>query len=190
MPEAMPFGSLWIPVVVSAIAVFVVSSVLHMALTYHKADYKALPNEEPVREALGKGSLPPGLYQLPYCPSAKQMQEPAHKAKYDQGPVAMITVLPNGMPGLPKYLGQWFAYCFLLSFTAAYVARHTLSYSTGGLLVMQITGAVAFVGYGFTNLIDSIWKGQPWSNTTRSLIDGVIYAVTTGATFCWLWPKG
>src|SRR4029077_20449640 len=79
---AMPLFSLWIPVLASAVVVFVISSILHMALKYHSADYKRLPNEDAVRDALGKGSLPPGLYQLPYCANMKAMQEPANKAKY------------------------------------------------------------------------------------------------------------
>ena len=185
----MPFLSLWIPVLVSAVVVFVISSVLHMALTYHRADYKALPNEGAVRDALGKGSLPPGLYQLPYCASSKEMQDPAHKAKFEQGPVGVITIIANGMPAMPKYLAQWFMFCVLVSFIAAYVARHTLHFGGDGPLAMRVTGIVAFAAYGLTNVLDSIWKGQPWSNTARSLIDGVIYAAATGATFCLLWPK-
>ena len=189
MPAAMPFGSLWIPVVVSAVVVFVISSILHMALKYHRADYKALPNEDAVREALGKGSLAPGLYQFPYCASSKEMQDPAHQAKFVQGPVGNVAIIANGAPAMGKYLGQWFVFAFFISFTAAYIARHTLSYGSDGLLVMRITGAVAFTGYGLTNVLDSIWKGQPWSNTIRSLIDGLIYAIATGGTFCTLWPK-
>ena len=185
----MPFGSLWIPVVVSAVVVFVISSILHMALKYHRADYKALPNEDAVRDALGKGSLAPGLYQLPYCSDMKEMQDPAKKAKFEKGPVGVITIIPNGLPAMPKYLGQWFVFSFVVSFTSAYVARHTLHPGDDPILVMRITGTVAFVGYGLTNVLDSIWKGQPWSNTARSLIDGAIYAVATGATFCTLWPK-
>lgn len=184
----MPLFSLWIPVLVSTVAVFVVSSILHMALKYHSADYKALPNEDAVRDALGKGSLPPGLYQLPYCTSMKAMQEPALKAKYDKGPIAVITIIQNGVPAMPKYLAQWFMFSMFVSFTASYVARHTLHPSADGMLVMRITGTVAFAAYGLTNVLDSIWKGQPWANTGRSLIDGAIYAVVTGATFRFLWP--
>jgi hypothetical protein len=185
----MPIGSLWLPGLLSAVAVFVVSSILHMALKYHRADYKQLPNEDAVRDALGKGSLPPGLYQVPYCVDAKSMQEPAQKAKYEKGPVAVITVIANGMPSLPKYLAQWFLFSLVVSFIAAYVARHTLHPGDDGPLAMRITGTVAFAAYGLTNVLDSIWKGQPWSNTWRAMIDGVIYAVVTGATFCLLWPK-
>ena len=184
----MPFGSLWIPVIVSGVVVFVISSILHMALKYHRADYKALPNEDAVREALGKGSLPPGSYQLPYCASTKDMGDPSHKAKLEKGPVAIVSILGNGVPQMGKYLTQWFAFSVLVSFVAAYVARLTLQPGDDGMLVMRVTGTVAFAAYGFTHVIDSIWKGQPWSNTIRGLIDGTIYAVATGATFLLLWP--
>lgn len=184
----MPFLSLWIPVLVSAVAVFIISSIMHMALKYHRADYKTLPNEDAVREALGKGSLAPGLYHLPNCADMGSMGDPATKAKFEKGPVGVVTIIPNGLPAMPKYLAQWFMFSLFVSFTAAYIARHTLHPGEEGMLVMRITGTVAFAAYGLTNVLDSIWKGQPWANTGRSLIDGAIYAVTTGATFRLLWP--
>jgi hypothetical protein len=184
----MPFLSLWIPVLASAVAVFVVSSIMHMVLKYHSADYKAIPNEDGVRESLGKANLAPGLYHVPHCTDMKQMGEPAMKVKFEKGPVAVITVIPNGLPPMPKFLAQWFLFSMFVSFTAAYVARHTLHPGTDGMLVMRITGTVAFAAYGFTNVLDSIWKGQPWGNTGRALIDGAVYAVTTGLVFRLLWP--
>jgi len=54
--------------------------------------------------------------------------------------------------------------------------------------VTRVTGTVAFAACGLTSVLDSIWRGPPWSNTARGFIDGVIYAVTTGATFRLLWP--
>ena len=44
----MPLGSLWLPGVVSAVAVFFLSSLLHMILRYHKADFRPLPDEDAV----------------------------------------------------------------------------------------------------------------------------------------------
>ena len=183
----MPFGSLWIPVLASAAAVFVVSSILHMALRYHRADHRQLPGEDAIREALGKQKLAPGLYMTPYC-EMKEMSEPAMKEKFEKGPIAIVSVLPNGMPAMGKLLGLWFGFCVLVSFVAAYIARHTLNADTDGLTVMRITGTVAFAGYFLGNMSDSIWKAQPWSNTARFLIDGVSYAVVTGLTFKLLWP--
>jgi len=184
----MPFGSLWIPVVVSAVVVFAGSSILHMVLKYHRADYKSLPGEEAVRESLGKGSPAPGVYVTPYCTDMSQMKDPAFLAKYEKGPVAMITVLANGAPAMGRLLGLWFGFCLFMSFVSAYIARHTLQPGADGMEVMRITGTIAFAGYAVSHLSDSIWKGQPWANTVRTLVDGLIYSVLTGLVFRLLWP--
>jgi len=184
----MPFGSLWLPVILSAVVVFVASSIIHMALKHHKADIKPLPNEDAVRAALVKGNLSPGLYFTPYCMDNKQMKEPAIREKFEKGPVAMLTIYPKGSPMLPKHLALWFGFSVLVSFVAGYVARHTLHPGADGMLVMRITGTVAFAGYALSHVSDSIWKGQPWGNTARAMLDGLIYAVLTGLTFRLLWP--
>ena len=185
---AMPFGSLWLQVIVSAIVVFVASSIVHMALKYHKADHKRLPSEDAVRDALAKANLGPGVYFTPYCAEMKEMNDPAIKQKFEKGPVAMLTVYPKGSPMLPKHLALWFGFCVLTSFVAAYIARHTLHPGDDGMLVMRITGTVAFAGYALSSFVDSIWKGQPWANTARNVADGVLYAVLTGLVFRLMWP--
>jgi len=184
----MPFLSLWIPVLVSAIVVFMASSVIHMALKYHSADHKRLPNEDAVREAIAKADPPPGVYFTPHCADHKQMNEPAMMEKFKKGPVAILTIYPKGAPMMPKHLAMWFGFCLLVSFVASYVARLTLHPGEEGMLVMRITGTVALAGYGFSHMSDSIWKGQPWGNTARALLDGGIYSLLTGLTFSMLWP--
>ncbi len=185
----MPFGSLWLPVVVSAVAVFIVSSIVHMVLKYHKADYKKLSDEDSVRQAVGKLGLGPGLYMMPHCADPSQMKDPAVLKKYEEGPVGYLTVMRNGMPKLGGYLLQWFLFCFLVSFVTGYLARHTLPSDADCVMILRLTATVAFMGYGFGYIQDSIWKAIPWSNSLRGLLDAVLYAVTTGAVFCWLWPS-
>ena len=89
----MPFLSLWIPVVVSAIVVFVASSIIHMALKYHKADMKPLPAEDAIRESLAKANPAPGQYFTPYCADHAAMKDPVVAAKFYKGPVAVLTIL-------------------------------------------------------------------------------------------------
>ena len=184
----MPFGSLWLPVVVSAVAVWLVSAILHMVLKYHRADYKQLSDETSVAQALRPAAKAPGVYVIPYCPDPSQMKDPAVRKRYEDGPVALISVMRSGAPAMGKYLVQWFLFCFLVSFVTGYVARHTLTFTTDGLTVLQITGTIAFLAYGFGYFQDSIWKAIPWSNTLRSLFDAAVYAVVTGLTFRLLWP--
>lgn len=184
----MPFGSLWLPVVVSAVAVWLTSALLHMALKYHRADYKRLPDEEAVGAALRADAPAPGYYAIPYSVDPAEMKDPAVQERYRRGPVALIAVMRSGPPAMGKTLAQWLLFCLLVSFVTAYVARQTLTPATVGHVVMQITGAVAFVGYGFGAFPNSIWFGIPWSNALRALLDAAIYSLLTGAIFWWLWP--
>ena len=184
----MPFGSLWIPFLVSAVVVWIASAVLHMALKYHKADYKPLPDEEAVGAAMRKAAPAPGYYVIPHCSDMGKMQDPEMIKRYESGPVAMIAVLKNGPPAMGKSLVQWFLFCLLVSFTTSYLARHALLPGMGSMMVCRITGTVAFAGYGFGHLVDSIWKGIPWSNALRGLADAAVYAVLTGLVFMMLWP--
>ncbi len=184
----MPFLSLWLPVVVSAVAVWILSAILHMALKYHRADYKGLSDEASVADALRKQSPAPAVYMIPYC-TGDQMKDPAAIQKFKDGPVAMITVMRSAAPAMGKYLVQWFVYCFLASFVAAYIARHAgLGAGAACIDVMRITGAVSWTAYSFGYFHDSIWQGIPWSNSIRGLIDALVYSLATAAIFCWLWP--
>lgn len=184
----MPFGSLWLPVIVSAVVVFVASSILHMVLKYHKNDYKRVPNEEGVRAAIAKGDPAPGIYFTPYCSDMKLMKDPAIQKQFETGPVTMLTVMPKGLPAMPKHLALWFGFTIAVSFVTAYVARHTLMPGADAMIVMRITGTVAFASYALPNLVDSIWKGQPWRNTMLHVLDGLVYTLVTAVMFRLLWP--
>jgi hypothetical protein len=184
----MPFGSLWLPVVLSAVAVFLVSSIVHMALRYHRADYRKLADEEPVAAALRKIAPAPGLYFIPHCTDMAQMKEPAMVKRFEEGPVGLLTIRPNGMPGMGKSLAQWFLFSVFVSFVVAYVARHTLQPGSPGLEVMRITGSVAFAAYAMGYVQDSIWKSIPWSNSLRGILDACFYALATGLVFRCFWP--
>ena len=184
----MPFGSLWLPGIVSAVAVWFLSAILHMVLKYHRADYKGLPDEAGVGQAMRKAPAGPGVYFIPYIADHSMLKDPAVRKRYEDGPVAMITVMRNGAPAMGKYLAMWFLFCLLVSFVAAYVARHTLAPGADGLEVMRITGTVAFLAYGFGYFQDVIWKMVPWPNALRGIFDAALYALTTGLVFRLLWP--
>lgn len=184
----MPLGSLWLPGVVSALAVFFLSALLHMVLRYHRADFKRLPDEDAVADPIRKAGLSPGIYFIPYCDEPSQMKDPAMVKKFTDGPVVGLTVRPKGPPSFGQSLSQWFLLCLLVSFVAAYIARHTLSPGASGLEVLRITGTVAFVAYGFGYFQDSIWKAIPWANSLRGLLDALLYALATGLVFSCLWP--
>ena len=58
----MPLTSLLIPTLVSAVIVFVTSSIIHMVLPFHRNDLHKLEKEDEVMDALRRFNLPPGDY--------------------------------------------------------------------------------------------------------------------------------
>jgi hypothetical protein len=180
-------AALWLPIVLSAVIVFVASSILHMVLPYHKSDYQKLPEEDKVLPVLRSAGLKHGLYVFPFC-TQKEMKSPAMIEKYNQGPVGMMTILRNGPPVMPKFLGLWFAYCLAVSLIVAHLAAHTVSPFETYRHVFRVVGVSSFLAYGMGTFVNSIWKGQTWSMTIKEVIDGLIYAALTAATFAWLWP--
>src|SRR5258707_8507046 len=57
--------ALWLPILLAAVMVFLVSSVIHMASPWHKADYPRIPSEERVMDLLRPLAIPPGDYMVP-----------------------------------------------------------------------------------------------------------------------------
>ena len=62
---------LWLPILLSSAFVFVVSALIHMVLPWHKSDYRKLPEEDRVMDALRPFSISPGEYMMPMPASMK-----------------------------------------------------------------------------------------------------------------------
>lgn len=184
----VPLAVLWLPIVLSAVIVFVASSIMHMLLPYHKSDYRQLPDEDKTLAALRATPLQRGLYVFPFC-DHKNMKSPAVAEKFKQGPVGFLIIRPNGMPALPQFLIQWFVFCLLIGFFVAYLTGHTVASGAHYLAVFRVAGTAAFLAYGLGNLSNGIWKGQTWSATIKEVFDGLVYGLLTAGTFGWLWPR-
>lgn len=181
-------SALWLPIVLSAVIVFVASSIMHMLLPYHKSDYQQLPEEGKVLGVLRGAGLKRGLYIFPFG-THKDMNSPEMQEKYKQGPVGMMTVMPTGPVMMPKFLAQWFVYCLVIGFFVAYLAAHTVASGAHYLAVFRVVGTAAFLVYGLGHISNGIWKGQTWGMTIKEVIDGLVYGLLTAGTFGWLWPR-
>ncbi len=180
--------ALWLPILVAAAAVFLVSSVIHMVLPWHKNDYAKMANEDKVMAALRPLAIPPGDYMVPRPSSSQEMKSADFAEKLRQGPVLMMTVLPNGPWTMTQNLVSWFVYCAVVGCFAAYVAGRALGPGAEYLAVFRFAGTTAFVGYALALWQMSIWYKRAWSLTIKSTIDGMVYALVTAGVFGWLWP--
>lgn len=180
---------LWLPILLSSVIVFVVSSIIHMASPWHKNDYPKLPNEDQVMDAMRPLALPPGDYMVPRPSSMAEMKTPEFKARHERGPVVMMTVMPNGQTSMTGPMVEWFLFSIVISCFAAYVCAHALPPGAPYRPVFRFAGLTSFLGYTTALWPMSIWYRRKWSITIKSTVDGLIYAALTAGTFGWLWPR-
>lgn len=181
--------ALWLPILLSAVFVFIVSSIIHMVSPWHKNDYPMMEKEDAIMDALRPLGIPPGEYMVPRPKDMKDMRSPGFLAKLNKGPKVIMTVLPNGMPGMTKNLVGWFLYLLVVNVFAAYVTGRAVGTGTEYLQVFRFIGTVSFVGYTLALWQMSIWYSRSWSATIKSTVDGLIYALLTAGAFGWLWPR-
>jgi hypothetical protein len=178
--------TLWLPILASAVLVFVVSCVIHMFTPWHKGDYRKIPDQDKVMDLLRPLNIPPGDYMVPRCDSMADMKSPEFKAKMKAGPVFMATFMKVGM-SMGSNMVMWFLYLVVISYFAAYVGAHASALSPFGAHSRRIIGITAFLGYGGALCQASIWYNRSWWTTARALVDSLIYGAVTAATFAALW---
>jgi hypothetical protein len=181
-------AALWMPILVSAVIVFIASSIIHMGPFWHRSESPKVPSEDKVMDALRPFAIPPGDYMLPRAENPAAMKSPEFTEKMKRGPVMIMTVLPNGPVSMGKSLMQWFLYVVGVSTLAAYLIGHLLPPGTEYLTVFRFACTAAFIGYAVALWQMSIWYGRSWSTTLKATLDGVIYGLLTGGAFGWLWP--
>jgi amino acid transporter len=181
-------ADLWLPILLSGVAVFVVSSILHMCLPIHKGDYRKLPGEDAVMAAMREQGVGPGEYMFPLAGCMSDMKDPEMVSKYEQGPVGFMAVFPNGPPAMGKSLVMWFFYAILIGFCVGYIGTQALAKGAEFMTVFRFTGTIAIVVFGITAIPNSIWRGAGWVSTAKYVFDGVVYGLAAALVFALMWP--
>lgn len=179
----MTIATLWLPIIATAVAVFVAASVIWMVMPWHKKEWQKAPDEEAVRSALS--GCPPGMYTVPNA-DPSQFDDPEIQKKLVDGPQAFITVVPSGMPKMGGKMAMMFAYNVFVAILCAYVVSRTLEAGADFLAIFRVSGTVAFIAYGMAYIQESVWFGRKWSATLTTFLDALIYSALTGAIFGWL----
>ncbi|MDQ2985890.1 MAG: hypothetical protein M3R13_04110 [Armatimonadota bacterium] len=176
-------SDLWMPILVSAVFVWIASFLMHMVLPFHKGDWKGLPDENRVAEALS--GIPAGNYMLPHGTMA-DMKDPAFQERQRRGPNGTITIW-DGMVNMGKNLVLTLLSYILIGVFVAYVCWHAFAGDTPEYLdVFRIAGTVAFMAHGLAYIPHVIWYRHV--RLWPELLDAAIYGMVTAGTFGWLWP--
>ncbi|MGH9367321.1 MAG: hypothetical protein ACRD3M_06580 [Thermoanaerobaculia bacterium] len=178
-------GALWLPILVSAVLVFLASSLFWMVVKHHDSDWKGLPEEASILEAFRKARVPRGQYRFPWGVA----MSPELKKKMAEGPSGLLTYWDRAEFSMAKNLGLWFVYLLGVSVFVAYLTGRVLPAGTAYLPVFRVAGTAAILGYVGALFPNSIWWGRPWSTTAKDVFDGVVYGLLTAGVFGWLWPR-
>ena len=184
-----PTVALWLPILVSAVVVFILSSVINTLTPWHAADYRKLPNEDAVADSLRPHAIPPGDYMLPRPSGMSDLRSAEYLERLRRGPRMILTVHPNEPGNLGGSLIGWFVFVLVVTLIGAHLASGVLPAGAEHAHVFHTIGLYALAAYAFALWPVSIWYGRGWGITIRATIDGLIYAVATALVFMWLWPR-
>jgi hypothetical protein len=182
-------STLWLPILLSSIVVFLASSVIHMASPWHKSDYPKLANEDQVMDALRPLAIAPGDYFMPRPASMADMKSDEFRAKQERGPRVLMTVMPSATTDMKRELSMWFVYLIVVGIFTAYLTVHALPAGAPFAAVVRFAGTVSFIAYAAALWQLSIWYRRAWSITLKATADSLIYGLLTAVTFAYFWPK-
>lgn len=178
--------SLWLPIVLSAVALFFIGFVTWMVVPLHAKDWLGLPDEEGFGKAARDLQIPPGNYMFPYCADPQEMKSEAFLERQRQGPNGTVS-LWDGPCSMGANLACQFVYLLVTSFCLAYLATLGLQAGDGFMKVFRFVGTAGLLAYTVAHVPGTIWFK---TRLTGNVIDGVLYGLATGAIFALLWPGG
>lgn len=182
--------SLWLPILLSAVAVWFVSTLFGMPFLHHKNDWIGLSpaEEDAFTEFLRKSGIKPGNYLFPDFRTREQMESDKVKRALDEGPIGHLSVWPPPLTMGGKLAGTFVVY-LAVSTLIAYLASAALPKGAAFAKVFQVAGTAGILASSFAFIPNAIWFGAYRRTIVLSVVDGIVFGLLTGAIFAWRWPS-
>jgi hypothetical protein len=179
--------TLWLPVLLSAAAIWVISTIVGMALPHHKQDWIGIPDEDGFMDYIRRSGIKPGNYLFPDFRSREALKSEKVEKALKEGPVGHLSVwqTPVTMGGK---MGATFIVYLVVSTLIAYLTRVALPGAADFARVFQIAGTAGILAYCFSFIPNAVWFGAYKRTIIASVIDGIFFGLITGAIFAWRWP--
>lgn len=180
--------SLWLPILVTAAAIFFLSFLMWMVLPHHRKDHGTIPDESGLMSHLRSQGIKPGMYAFPFCGDQKQMKDPEWIKRRDAGPSGFLNICPPGAWNMGGALAKWFVLLLAICTVAAYVGTLALDAGADYMMVFRVIATCMLLAFCSNVISDCIWKAHPARPVLMHLFDGLIYALVAGGIFGSLWP--
>jgi len=187
----IPLASLWLPIVLSAVAVFFLAGLAWMVVGHHAKDWVKLPNEDAVMDAI-RGQAPEGgSFVFPMGCDPKNKQEwktPEFQAKWAKGPSGYLSVRKPGPMTMGPMFVQSIVFYLVVSTLVAHLTTGAFHEGAQKWAVFHFVWLATWMTYAAGMMWGKIWAGQTWRHTLLCMVDHVVYAAATAAIFAWRWP--
>ena len=162
-------AQLWLPILVSALLVFVLSAASHMFLPWRRDEWGRITEFDSLQAALR--GLPPGLYAFPASPDRKEQMKKEWMERWAKGPSGWLTIAPPSPIRMGRNMGLSLLAFAAVAFLVAYVAFHALGPAPRYLAVFRVVGTIAFLSFGVGTVFHSIWYHRPWRAYAADVLD-------------------
>lgn len=184
-----PITSLVLPILVAAVAVFVLSSIVQSVMPWHKTDFGNVPDDDTFINVIRQLDIPPGDYTVPSPRLPDGSRNPDFVEKWAAGPSVTMTVIPPSA-SMARYMGQWLAFTVLVAVIAGWITGTIVGPRGDDHAIFHYSAIITFLCYSLGAWPLSIWYHRKWSTALKSAFDAILYGVATGLVFTWLWPRG
>ena len=178
---------LWLPILLSAAAVWVVSTIVGMALPHHKQDWIGLPDEDGFMDYIRKSGIETGNYLFPDFRSRVALKSEKVEKALKEGPVGHLSVWKTPVTMGDKMVATFIVH-LVVSTLIAYLTRVALPGPAEFAKVFQIAATAGILAYSFSFIPNAVWFGAYKRTIIASFMDGIIFGLITGAIFAWRWP--
>lgn len=180
------FMHLWLPIILSAAAVWFFSAMAWMMLPHHKDEFTGLPDEDSVMNYIRTLGLAPGKYGFPHCAGHAAAKDPKFIEKWKTGPAGSLHIWPQISMGKNMVLS--FVTYLVASILIAYLGAVAIAPGASFAHVFRVLGTAGVLTYTIAALPGAIWFCASRSSIIAGLFDGVVQGLITGAIFAALWP--
>lgn len=185
--------------ILAAVAIFVWSSIAHMALPIGEMGIKAIPNEDAVIAVMKANIKEDGFYFIPgegmahSSTLSAEQQEAAKKTwekKHEEGPRGVLIYHPTGEKlFMPRYLIVEFLSDVVIGLIAAFALAMASEKVRSFAGRVVFVGLLGLIGWMTTDVSYWNWYGFPASYEVGQFLDQIIGMVLAGVVLAFIMRK-
>lgn len=179
-------SQLWLPILLSGAAVWVVSAIVWMAMPHHKKDWSPMPDEAAFYRAFDELKFPPGNYGFPDMRDRSRCKDPEVQKRWKAGEMGLLSVW--GKVSMGRNMMVTFLVYLVISFFVAYIGSVAVKPGASFGQAFQVLGTAGVLGYAFGHIPGAVWFAAYPRAIIMCVIDGIAYGLITGAIFAAMWP--